>query len=135
MKLTLDTSVALKLVLDEPGTAAARALAESDAQLIAPDLIHAEMANALWANALSKRITSDFAQTLVSSWQPFFDEFYPAASLAEHALEIAFALNHPIYDCLFLALAVREDAILITADAKFVKLVGGTSFARHARPL
>jgi predicted nucleic acid-binding protein len=135
MKLTIDTSVALKLLLDEPGSSAAEALVESDSILIAPDLIHAEMANALWANALSKRIEPEQALALVSVWQPLLDTFYPVAGLAEDALRLALLLNHAIYDCIFLALAIREDAVLVTADGKFLKLLEGTAYAAHARAL
>lgn len=135
MKLTIDTSVALKLILDEPGSDAAEALVKGDATLIAPDLIHAEMANALWANALSKRIEPAQAQALVSVWQPLLDTYYPVAGLTEDALRLALTLNHAIYDCLFLALAIREDAVLVTADSKFLKLIEGTPYAVHARAL
>ena len=135
MALTVDTSVALKLVIEEPGSDAAEALVQDDVLLIAPDLIHVEMANALWANALSKRIKPAQAQALVSAWQPLLDRFYPVAQLTEDALQIALVLNHAIYDCIFLALAVRENAVLVTADQKFLKLIERTAYAGHARAL
>jgi predicted nucleic acid-binding protein len=36
------------------------------------------------------------------------------------ALAIAINLNHPIYDCFYLALAQRERCAIITADAKLL---------------
>jgi predicted nucleic acid-binding protein len=134
MKLTIDTSAALKLVLLEPGTVDAWTLVESETQLVAPDIIHAEMANGLWANALSKRISAEKAIELNGAWQPMIDEIHDSAQLADHALRLSLALNHAIYDCLFLALAIREGAPLVTADGKFLSLLDGTpyeSFARH----
>ena len=35
------------------------------------------------------------------------------------ALEIASELTHPVYDCLYLALALREEIRVITADRRF----------------
>jgi predicted nucleic acid-binding protein len=135
MKLTIDTSAALKLVLEEPGSDEVEALALGPAQLIAPDIIHAEMANGLWANALSKRIAPDKAIELNLSWQPMIDEIHSSAALADHALKLSIALRHAIYDCLFLALAIRESAPLVTADTKFLRLLEGTPYREFARPL
>ena len=39
-------------------------------------------------------------------------------TLADEALRIAVAINHPAYDCFYLALARREAAPLVTADKR-----------------
>lgn len=135
MKLTIDTSVALKLIIDEPGTEAALALVESNATLIAPDLIHAEISNALWSNVISKRISREDALSLVGQWQPLLDEFHPASELAADALRLAFEIDHAVYDCYFLALAKREDAMLVTADVRFLSALESTAYREQARLL
>jgi predicted nucleic acid-binding protein len=38
------------------------------------------------------------------------------------ALALACHLDHPVYDCLYLALARREAAVLLTADQKLMAL-------------
>ena len=135
MKLTIDTSVAVKLVLFEEGSDRALNLVGSDAVLLAPELIHVEMAGALWANVLSKRLQPEQAQLLNSRWQGLFGQFYPVADLAEDALRFALETGHAVYDCFFLALAMQQDAPLVTADARFLNVLRGTRFERHARPL
>jgi predicted nucleic acid-binding protein len=40
----------------------------------------------------------------------------PTASLAPRALELALNLDHPVYDCFYLALAEAETAQMVTAD-------------------
>jgi predicted nucleic acid-binding protein len=35
------------------------------------------------------------------------------------AASLALELGHPIYDCLYLAMAIRENALVITADRRF----------------
>jgi len=37
------------------------------------------------------------------------------------ALDLALELQHPVYDCLYLALAVERDIPLVTADEKLAK--------------
>ena len=38
------------------------------------------------------------------------------------ALALASHLDHPVYDCLYLALARREAALLLTADQRLLQL-------------
>ena len=38
------------------------------------------------------------------------------------ALALACHLNHPVYDCLYLALARREAAAVLTADKRLMAL-------------
>ena len=38
------------------------------------------------------------------------------------ALALACHLDHPVYDCLYLALARREAALLLTADQRLLQL-------------
>ena len=39
---------------------------------------------------------------------------------------MAHELGHPVYDCLYLALAEREQALVVTADRVFAARVGGS---------
>jgi predicted nucleic acid-binding protein len=40
------------------------------------------------------------------------------------ALRLALLLAHPIYDCLYLALALQTHTPLVTADRRFVAAIG-----------
>ena len=42
------------------------------------------------------------------------------------AVRLSLALDHPVYDCLYLALAHRIGATLVTADARFVNALAET---------
>ena len=64
MTIVIDASVALKWVLDEPGTEAADAL--RDRRLIAPALWFVEAANALWRGAKIGQLVSDEVGELLS---------------------------------------------------------------------
>ena len=118
MNLTVDASVAIKWFVSEPMHDEARLLLSSRAQLHAPDLVLVESVNALWKKARRKEITgpepylSDFA-TL-----PDIIDLHPMRDLVERATEIVFEIDHPIYDCLYLACAELTESGLITADKR-----------------
>jgi predicted nucleic acid-binding protein len=117
LRVVLDASVALKWVLDEPESDAALALRGED--LIAPALWLAEAANALWRRSRIGDITADDARTRLSELLNG-----PIASLAMEpylgeALRLATETGHPVYDCTYLAVALRHDTHVVTADKRF----------------
>lgn len=122
MSIVVDASVALKWVLDEPGKEAADALL--DEELIAPALWLLEAANALWKRARRGEITAAQAKERLA-------ELYnaPVTTIAIEddlpaAADLANTLGHPVYGCLYLAAAIREDTYVITADRRFHAVVG-----------
>ncbi len=50
------------------------------------------------------------------------DQFEPDRALQAEALALACHLDHPFVDCLYLALARREAAALLTADQRLRRL-------------
>jgi predicted nucleic acid-binding protein len=60
---------------------------------------------------------------------PSYDRLLPTSELATQAIALSLALDHPVYDCLYLATAELEAAVLITADARFKDKLSDT---RHA---
>jgi predicted nucleic acid-binding protein len=120
MKLVIDASVAVKWILPEPGSDDAAALRTADADLIAPSLVVAEIGNAIWKAARRGDIGRSDAAKALRTAVAHFSAIMPFDDLAETAIEMAIDLRHPIYDCLYLALARRENAPLATADEAMV---------------
>lgn len=118
--LVIDASVAIKWVVEEEGTAEALAL-RRQARLIAPDLLVAECANILWKKVRRSELSAEEAGLAARLLQTAEIEFRPARPLLEEATRLAIALDHPAYDCLYLALAESEDSLFITADSKLVR--------------
>lgn len=134
MTLVLDASVALKWYLAEPESELAESLAlRSD--LIAPDLIVAEVANGLWRSCRMGRLLPADADAAAAAAPRAFARLVPAAELVPAAMPVARALDHPICDCLYIALAMREAALLVTADRRLLAAVAGTAWAGHLRDL
>ncbi len=125
--LVVDASVCLKWHVPEAGSEAARAILHGGASLVAPEILVAEVANALWQKARRTDLTAARCLEIVDSVAvnaPI--RFTPSVRLAPGALEIALAQTHPVYDCLYLALAGTLGVPLVTADQRLHAAVRGS---------
>jgi predicted nucleic acid-binding protein len=116
----VDASVAIKWVVPEAGTPHALDLLENN-DVAAPDLIIAECANILWKKVRRAELTlleARFAARLIEGSDLHLREMLP---LFEQSIELSVALDHPAYDCIYLALALREDIQFVTADESLVR--------------
>ncbi len=118
MKLVVDASVAVKWLFTEDGTTESRRLLAHEVHLYAPDFILTEAANVIWKKVRRREIDDP---------QPYFEELASfqevivlrsSRDLVARASAIAIAIDHPIYDCFYLACAEAEGAPLVTADTK-----------------
>lgn len=135
MTLVVDASVVIKLYVDEVGSAQARHDLAGAKALIAPTLLLAEVGNVLWRLARRGEL-SDAQMTEIPIELPLlFDELVPIRELLVAALAIAREIDHPIYDCFYLALAEARGVPLVTADKRLVGRVAGGRFAPLVRPL
>jgi predicted nucleic acid-binding protein len=117
--LVVDTSVVMKWVVEEEDSARAQRLL--GLPLAAPDLIRAELGNALWKRVvLRKELIPLQAQRGLARASAALS-LVPSAQFADRALALAIGLAHPVYDCFFLALAEELDVRLVTADERFLQ--------------
>jgi predicted nucleic acid-binding protein len=120
----VDASVAVKWLVDEPFSDAAARLLDGRATLVAPDLLFAEAANALWSLCRRGDITrDDFAEAVDVLKAAPVAVPHPMRQLAASAARLAIDLGHPAYDCFYLALAVQEQYPVVTADRRFHDVV------------
>jgi predicted nucleic acid-binding protein len=120
LTLVVDASVAAKWVLPELGSAEAAALRPRDSDLIAPSLVVAEIGNALWKSAMRGDMVGEHVAHSLNVAAGHYARLIPIADIAAAAIKLAIDLNHPIYDCFYLALAERERVPLVSADARLL---------------
>jgi predicted nucleic acid-binding protein len=120
MRIVVDGSVAAKWYFAEPGHEAAdrvlSARIAGEDELLAPDLIVPEFVNVLWKRVRRQECSRAAAQVVLTLWEVDRPSLVPSSHLATQAFELATALDHPVYDCLYLALALAIEAPLVTAD-------------------
>ena len=122
--LVIDASIAIKWVIEEEGTSQALTLRRT-ARLLAPELLVAECANILWKKARRNELSREEALLAARLLQTAAIELVPTRSLLAAATRIAIELDHPAYDCLYLALAIENDCRFVTADERFLRKLGG----------
>jgi predicted nucleic acid-binding protein len=119
MTLVVDASVAVRWFVDGPFQDEARGLRHVDDDLIAPTLMLAETGNTLWQLVRADQASREdavAALALLASRTPQLLEVPP---LLPRAIVLATELDHPVDDCIYLALAEQQDARVITADRRF----------------
>ena len=120
--LVLDASAVVRIIEGSP-QAVAFQQAVVDAELVlAPELMLTEVSNALWRLQRAGQLQADGLQQRLSRAAALVDHIEPDRHLQVEALALACHLDHPVYDCLYLALARREAAVLLTADQKLMAL-------------
>ena len=91
--------------------------------VIAPALLLTEVANVLWKLQRAKALPDGAdPQDLLRMAAELVDHLEPDRALQAEALALAIRLNHPVYDCLYLALARREAATLVSCDQRLLNL-------------
>jgi predicted nucleic acid-binding protein len=118
--LVIDASVAVKWLIEEDGTPEALALRRR-AKLIAPDILAAECANIFWKKVQRGELSQEEALLAARLLQAAEIELMPTRFLMEAAMRVAIELDHPAYDCLYLAVAVDRDCRFVTADQRLLR--------------
>lgn len=120
----VDASVAIKWLIEGPHSDQAARLLDDDLPLAAPELIYAEAAHALWAIARRGQISAaDVREALDLLADAPLMIPSPMKRLMAGAARLAVDLDHPVYDCMYLALALQEQRPVITADRRFYNAV------------
>ena len=130
MRLVVDASVAVKWLIAEEGSDEALALAESGDEMHAPRLMASEIANALWRKARLGEIARGEAGAMMAAVPAMPVRWSADEEICASGVRLALALDRPVYDCVYLALAHRIGARVITADLRFANALASTEHGR-----
>jgi predicted nucleic acid-binding protein len=129
-EVVVDASVALCWFARETETQAANRLIRSERNLIAPSLLLVEIANGLWKKIRRGEMSAELAGIALKEIRRFVPEVVDLRDLTALALELASELDHAVYDCCYLALAIRRGAPLITLDKPLLERTRKTRWAQ-----
>jgi predicted nucleic acid-binding protein len=118
-RVVLDASAALRAVTGHPEGVAIRQTLRRYGEVLAPPLFAAEVGNAVWLMLRAGDIDLgrsiqlvDHALRLVSLTPAF------TLNWIEAAVAASAQWSRPVYDMLYITLAIRDDADLLTADRR-----------------
>ncbi len=123
--IVLDASFIAKLILEEEGSEDARRLTRSWIMggeiLVAPDIALAETLNVLWKHTYKIKDIDEAAafrgvSALLMLWSKI--KVYQSSSLAVEAFKLAGSENIPVYDAIYLQLAISTSSSIATFDEK-----------------
>ncbi len=115
MRVTVDASIVVKWFVAEPLYKEARLLLDRRIHLHAPDFVLVEFTNTIWKKVRRKEIPDPTPYLEELAVLPEIVALQPSSSLIERAAQIAVEIDHPVYDCLYLACAEATDSTVITA--------------------
>jgi predicted nucleic acid-binding protein len=119
--VVVDASIAFLWFANEPDRSGARRLLDGGSRLLAPDLMAVETTNAWWKKLRRGEMAPADVDQAVTLLLALGIGWTPAAALLRPAARLAVDLGHPVYDCLYLALAAAHAAPIATADERLRK--------------
>ena len=126
MTLVVDASVAVKWLVVEEDSADALGLIDSGEELHAPRLLVSEVANAVWRKSRLGEVDSSAAGQLLATMGDMPVRWHADEAICADAIQLAIAHDRPVYDLMYLALAQRLGARVVTADQRFVNALAMT---------
>lgn len=119
--------MAVKWFFEEPHTPEALsvldALRAGAYRAVVPDLIYAELANAVWKRVVREGLDPEDGAVVVSTFARLPLEATPSPPLLPTAYRLAVEHRRTVYDGLFLALSQLAGAELVTADEALYRAV------------
>ncbi len=124
MRLVVDASVAVKWFVHEDAAQVdtARDLILQNYEMIAPMLLVSEVQNVMWKKHRLGQVTREQGEIVAATISSFFRHMETDEKLIKSAWEIAVEHDHPVYDCLYVALAQKTDALLASFDRRLARL-------------
>ena len=126
MRLVVDASVAVTWLVEEEHSDAADRLLGGNHELFAPRLMASEVGNALWRKVRMGELERSRAGALAAAISEMAVRWTEDEEVGPDAVRLSLALDRPVYDCVYLALAHRLGATLVTADVRFVNALAET---------
>ncbi len=129
MSLVVDASVVIKWFVIEDLRPEARRLHPTSHRLAAPDFLLLELGNIAWKKARQGRMPVDDAGLVAVAVRRSGLRLLETGPLVDRASVLAGVLDHPVYDCLYVAAMDSLQARFVTWDKPLHAKLAGSRFA------
>ena len=123
--IVVDANVAVKWYLPEAGSDSALELMDGTSPLFAPELIRLEVLAAITRRVRTGEASAEVTMTRCNNWLRHLRAgavtVLPEHEILDDAVSLSLQIPHTLQDCLYLAVANKLDASLITADKPFLE--------------
>lgn len=116
MRVVIDASSAIEIVLDRTHAAGLAEVLDRAEEVFAPDLFIAEVTNTIWKYAKFHKLDPNACGQALEEAVQLPDTIVSCEDLYRDASLLARTLGTAAYDMFYLALARREDAVLVSMD-------------------
>ena len=128
MMYVLDSCVGLKWIFLEADSDIARKLRDDFTngviELLVPDIFPVEVAHAITRAERANRITPAEGERNMNNMLTLLPSVHDSLKHIPRAYELSSKFRIGVYDCLYVALAEREQCELITADQRLITNLG-----------
>ncbi len=118
MIVVLDVSAAIDVLLNKGDFEIYKNKIEKADVVLAPEIYLSEITNAAWKYNRIAGFSSGNSVSLAEDGINLIDQFISVKDLWKESLLEAINNNHPVYDCLYLICARRNNGVLLTKDKK-----------------
>jgi predicted nucleic acid-binding protein len=122
MILVLDTSAAVDVLLNAGEFEKYKQELEIADAVIAPEIYISEISNVAWKYEKLAGFAHEESLQLAEDGINLVDTYIPAADIWKESLREALNNDHPVYDCLYVVCARRNDGLLLTKDRKLRRI-------------
>ena len=124
MIVVLDSNAAIEIVLKRGKGNIFQELVENAEKTVSSDFFRIEVANVIKKYVLGKYIKKTESNKILDLAESLVDEFVPIKENRVEALNEAIRLNYSVYDMLYLSIARRMGATLVTLDRGLNMIAG-----------
>ena len=132
-RFVVDAAVIAKWFVTEAHSEAARRLVDGRYEVVIPDLVFSELGSILQRRVSSGDMSDTEALSILQVLAKMPLQVHRTWPLGPIALELQRSLDCGVYDCIHIALALRESAVLVTADRSLYDMLRPTPLSRYVR--
>lgn len=127
--IVVDANVLVKLFVREDLSDVAESVVAEHPLLLGPGIVTVEVASAITRKVRHGKLSAQEAESKLRLWGEFLRlgnlRLTPDSELVAEAAQLSLQLLHPLADCMYLLIAGKWQAPLVTADQPFLDALGG----------